>query len=255
MTACNRSIQTYFTLQTIKNSNYTNVQIIIVDDSTKDQISLDKLKIFDMHIELINIKNKFWVNPCINYNIGFKFIKGGKVIIQNAEVCHLGDVVNYVGNNVMDDKYYAFNILTIANMENNSKLHNIVPFNYDNFKEISKLCGSRYYGIWYQHHIHRNIYYHFMTACTKKTFDLFQGFDIDFALGVEYDDDQLVTDIKARGITLSNCPEHIIGIHQWHEQSASGSLSKNINNKILFDCKKKYYANNKTLLHLSTIKR
>lgn len=252
MTACNRSMQTYFTLKTIKESNHKNVQVIIVDDSSHDPILLDKLKTFDMHIELINIKNKYWVNPCINYNIGFKYVEGGKIIIQNAEVCHLGDVVGYVANNVMDKKYYAFNVMTIANMENNYKLHNISSFNYNKLQEISGLCGSRYYGIWYQHHQHRNAFFHFLTACTKSTFDTIKGFDIDYALGIDYDDAQLVFDINANDITCINVPGPNIGIHQWHEQSASGSLSNNINNKDLYYCKKKYYDDNKKLLQFTS---
>ena len=32
MTACNRSRQTYFTLQTIQNSSHKAIQVIIVDD-------------------------------------------------------------------------------------------------------------------------------------------------------------------------------------------------------------------------------
>jgi len=252
MTACNRSIQTYFTLKTIKESNHKNVQIIIVDDSTHDPILLDKLKSYDMHIELINIRNKYWVNPCINYNIGFQFIKGDKIIIQNAEVCHLGDVIDYVAKNVVDNNYYAFNVLTIANMENNYKLYNISPFNYNQFQEISELCGSRYYNIWYQHHIHRNAFFHFLTACTKSTFNIFKGFDIDYALGIDYDDAQLVSDIETCGITLKNIHEQIIGIHQWHTQTASGSLSNNFNNNVIYDCKKKYYNNNKKLLQFTS---
>jgi len=252
MTACNRSVQTYFTLKTIKESKHKNVQIIIVDDSTFDPVLLDNLKTFDMHIELINIKNKYWINPCINYNIGFQFIKGDKIIIQNAEVCHLGDVIDYVANNIIDNKYYVFNFLTIANMENNYKLHNILPFNYHKIQEISELCGSRYYGIWYQHHIHRNSYFHFLTACTKKTFDTIKGFDIDYALGIEYDDVQLVFDINSYNITFINVQEQILGVHQWHKQTASGSLSNNINNNVLYDCKKKYYNNNKKLLQFTS---
>ena len=39
MTVSNRSNQTYFTLQTIQNSSYKAIQLIIVDDSDKDPIT------------------------------------------------------------------------------------------------------------------------------------------------------------------------------------------------------------------------
>lgn len=254
MTACNRSIQTYFTLKTINNSEYKNVQVILIDDSTYDPVLPDKLKYFDTHVELISIKKKFWVNPCVNYNIGFKYVEGGKVIIQNAEVCHLGDVIKYTAENVVDNKYHVFNVTTISNMENNYKLYEIEPFVYNSLHRILPLCNSTYFGSWYQHHIYRNAFYHFLTACTKNTFDIFKGFDIDYALGIEYDDDQLVFDIRANGINFVNVPEQFMGIHQWHTQSASGSLSNNHNNRHIFEQKKNYYNNNKKLLSFVSFK-
>ena len=158
MTACNRSVQTYFTINTIANSSYKNVQVILVDDSTTDPVTIEKLQEYNIHIELINIKNKFWVNPCVNYNIGFKHIKGSKVIIQNAEVCHVGDVINYVVNNVNNDEYHAINVCALMNLSANSALYNIGDMEYSNYDKITDLCISW----WYQHSIHRNEYFHFL---------------------------------------------------------------------------------------------
>jgi glycosyltransferase involved in cell wall biosynthesis len=94
MTACNRSKQTYFTLQTIQNSSHKAIQIILVDDSDSDPIAKEELEKYPFYIDFISIKmqNKKWVNPVVNYNIGFEYIRGSKVVIQNAEVCHVGDV-------------------------------------------------------------------------------------------------------------------------------------------------------------------
>jgi glycosyltransferase involved in cell wall biosynthesis len=94
MTACNRSKQTYFTLQTIQNSSHKAIQIILVDDSDAEPITKEELEKYPFYIDFISIKmqNKKWVNPVVNYNIGFEYIRGSKVVIQNAEVCHVGDV-------------------------------------------------------------------------------------------------------------------------------------------------------------------
>jgi wyosine [tRNA(Phe)-imidazoG37] synthetase (radical SAM superfamily) len=43
MTACNRSKQTYFTLQSINNSSFKEIQIIIVDDSDVDPINKEEI--------------------------------------------------------------------------------------------------------------------------------------------------------------------------------------------------------------------
>lgn len=247
MTSCNRSVQTYFTLDTISRSSYTNVQIIIVDDSTNDPIIQTELQKYNMHIELINIKNKFWVNPCINYNIGFNCIRGSKVIIQNAEVCHIGDVLNYINEKVQDDEYHAFNVVALKNIDVNNLLYNIQNLTYDNYQEISKL-----FWMWYQHPNHRNVYFHFLVALSKKTLDKIGGFDIDYALGIDYDDADFVSSMMKNNIKMINTPETIFGIHQWHTQTLSGSHSQNVNNKDLYFCKERYYAENKQFLNLTS---
>ena len=80
MTSSNRSKQVYFTLKTIEKCSFKNIHVIIVDDSNIDPIKEDVINKFAFHIDLIFIRNenKNWVNPVVNYNIGFKFIKGIK---------------------------------------------------------------------------------------------------------------------------------------------------------------------------------
>ena len=123
MTTYNRSIQTYFTLQTIANSINKSIQIIIVDDSNNDLLNMDKLKSFGLCIYYIKTKNKFWFNPCVNYNLGFKYIRGDKIIIQNAEVCHIGDVVDYVSKNLKNNQYFVFDVAALPDMNANNCLY------------------------------------------------------------------------------------------------------------------------------------
>lgn len=247
MTACNRSVQTYFTIETISKSVYKNIQIILVDDSTNDFVSEEKLEEYGIHIDLIHIKNKFWVNPCINYNIGFKHIKGSKVIIQNAEVCHIGDVVNYVANNINNDTYHAVNVYSMREEHDNKLLYEIGDMIYDNHQKITFINGS-----WYQHPIHRNGYFHFLVALTKETLDKIGGFDIDYALGTSWDDDALVFKISNSNIKLTNVSDPVMGVHQWHSQTVSGHNSaNNFQNLHLYNCKRNYYNINNTFLNLS----
>jgi len=247
MTSCNRSIQTYFTIETISKSIYKNVQIILIDDSTNDFVSVEKLEQYDIHIELIHIKNKFWYNPCVNYNIGFKHIKGGTVIIQNAEVCHIGDVLNYVGNNINDDEYHAFNVYALNSINENKLLYEMNNTSYDNHQKIIQMRGT-----WYQHHIRRNAYFHFLVALTKKTLNKIGGFDIDYAYGNSWDDDALVFKIINNNIKLINVTNVGMGIHQWHPQSAVGYNSNTIANLDLYNRKREYYKINKAFLNLTS---
>ena len=125
MTTHNRPIQTLFTLKTFANSSYKNIQVILVDDHLQNQFVDQDLQSFGIYIDYIRIKNKFWINPCVNYNIGFKYIqkKSSKIIIQNAEVCHVGDVIKYVNDNLKDQIYFSFDVLNLNNMHNNEMMY------------------------------------------------------------------------------------------------------------------------------------
>lgn len=249
MTTCNRSKQTLFTIETISKSEFKNIQIIIVDDSTSDPINPKDLEQFNIHIELLQIKNKFWLNPCINYNLGFNFIKGNKVIIQNAEVCHIGDVITYINENLNNDnEYFVFDVGALSNLNNNENLYKIKDMVFNNKELILKLVS-----VWYQHHIINNRKLHFLTSMTKKTFDQIKGFDFDYCVGTCYDDDDFLfkimsSDIKINCISLN---EKIFGIHQWHESTPVSSIKNYKNNSQLLLIKKQYYNNNKKHLILT----
>lgn len=247
MTACNRSVQTYFTLKSISNSAYKNIQVILVDDSTTDPIVIDKLQEYNMHIELINIKNKFWINPGINYNIGFRHIRGGKVVIQNAEVCHSGDVISYVHEHVKDDEYHVFNVCALKDANANNELYKLENILYPNRDKIEKLAF-----MWYQHSLYRNGCYHFLTALTNKSFNKIKGFDIDMGIGVDFDDNAFIWKVQSTGIRLIHANVQVIGVHQWHTQTAAGSHSGNISNHHIYNCKLNYYTTYNNFLDLTS---
>ena len=212
MTSHERSKQVYFTLKTINDCNFKDIQVIIVDDSINDSIHIDKLKEYNIHIEFISINRhiKYWANPCINYNIGFKYIKGNKVIIQNGEVCYIGDVLEYI-RYILDDKYYVFDVKASSNFDTND----IIYSSYLNTDIYDKNIWSQ----WYQHFTERNVNYHFLTALTKKTFDKIGGFSYDYSFGSCYDDDDFLLKIQVNNITIVNVNHtmnYIGGIHLYH---------------------------------------
>ena len=106
---------------------------------------------------------------------------------------------------------------------------------------------------WYQHNKIWNKNLHFLTAMTKKSFDLIKGFDFDFCLGTCWDDDALVYNIKINKIkiiTISNDKEKVMGIHQWHYQTPSGYKFK-IHNDSLYKAKVSYYNKHKKYIDLT----
>ena len=221
MTSSNRSKQTYFNLKTLTTSCFKDIQVIILDDSSEDPINLDILKTYPFYIDFISINksNKEWHNPLVNYNIGFKFIKGSKVIIQNAEVCHIGDVLNFIHKNVYDNNYYVFDVKASLNYETNETIYNLPSYNLNNKDIFTK--EYLFMMPWYQH-VTNNRNFHFLTALTKTTFDMISEFSYDCTMGLSYDDDDLVLKIRSKNISFINIFNDVYnlgGIHLFHGYS------------------------------------
>ena len=255
MTSSNRSKQTYYTLDTIQRSAYKNVQVILVDDSTDDPIRIDKLDTYPFSIEFIVIDRdkKFWHNPCVNYNIGFKFIKGGNIIIQNAEVCHVGDVLSYIQPLFCDNHYFVFDVATCANYGANDTIYVSDTTTTDIYKQ------GHLFDIWYQSET-RNLKYHFMSALTRHTFEKMKGFSYDYAFGRSYDDDDLLLRIISnqdnRIVCCHHTTSHCGGIHLFHVRNSNTTgWDHGINgrelNDTLYNAKKKYVDKYKKYIEVS----
>jgi hypothetical protein len=240
MTACNRSKQTYFTLQTIQNSSHKEIQVIIIDDSDVDPIIKEELEKYPFYIDFISInkKNKNWVNPVINYNIGFQYINGSKVVIQNAEVCHVGDVLGYIGSQIVDDNYYVCDVRASKSLSTNDFIYNNKTETIDIYK------NNELFGIWYQG-IERLLNYHFLCGMTVETFNKVKNFSYDYTMGIAYDDDDFVLKIISNKINIINLfynEYNFGGIHLWHDSSLK---KKNVESNIsIYTRKNLYYKNN-----------
>jgi hypothetical protein len=250
MTASERSRQTYFTLQSISNSDYKDIHIILVDDSEMDPIDVNKLREYEFTFDFIKIKRdkKEWVNPCINYNIGFKFIKGGYVIIQNAEVCHIGKVIDYIINNIQNE-YLVFDVRGIMNYLMNEIVYKDGTNSINIFEK--EILYSTLWITWFQSKIHNDKKYHFLTACKRDIFNKIKEFSYDYTLGISYDDDDFVLKIDSLHIPIrsinhieSNCG----GIHLYHNTyNREISIIKTMNRDI-FENKYEYYNKNKVYI-------
>jgi hypothetical protein len=241
MTSSNRSKQVYFTLKTISNSLYKNIQIILVDDSNTDPIDINILKknSYEFYIDFIKInrENKNWHNPLVNYNIGFKFIQGGKIIIQNSEVCHIGDIIQFVNSSfITNNNYYVFDVKASANYDNNEIIYN------SDISTIDIYCKNLF-SLWYQSACN-NRKYHFLTSMTTETFKKINSFSYDYTMGSSYDDDDFLLKIISKKINIINIfhnEYNIGGIHLYHGISTNmWDREVELNNN-LFDKKTKIY--------------
>lgn len=252
MTSSDRSVQVYFTLETFKVSNYKNIHVVLVDDSTSDHLDTNMLASYDIHIDLIIIKSKCWLNPLVNYNIGFQYLKnGGKVIIQNGEVCHLGDVIQYVHLNHKKGDYLAFDVRNLPDFDEvlwlTSQKDRIGYHLFEEYLERQRRYNKHTHD-WYQHYENRNAYFHFLIAVDREDFNKIKGFDYDFTASPCYDDDQLVYHalevLKLNPVNVKNDEVKIIGVHQWHVHKFywNNEIASRIpRNQQLFEFKKNYH--------------
>jgi hypothetical protein len=246
MTSSNRSKQTYFTLDSIRRSQFKNVHIVLVDDSTDDPVRSEQLDTYPFTIDFIQINRskKIWANPCVNYNIGFRFVKGDSVIIQNAEVCHVGDVLAYLNErSLKDNTYYVMDVAASKDFTTNQQIYDTDLSTTDIFHK------SHLYHMWYQSAT-RNNKYHFLTALTRKTLEAFGGFSYDYTYGEGYDDDDMLLRVAAANISIVCChfPEAPCGgIHLFHNSSNFHQPS----NQPLFLAKQRYLNAYKTYVEVS----
>jgi len=245
MTSSNRSRQVNYTLQTIQKCLFKHIHVIIVDDSDTDPIIKEHINGYAFHIDLVYIltKNKNWINPVVNYNIGFKFIKGSKMIIQNAEVCYIGDILGWVSTNITDNNYYSFDVRAINSFENNEVIYNTANLTTDIY---NKNIYHTWEEGWYQGR-EKVSNYHFLIAITRNTFELIKNFSYDYTFGINFDDNDFLLKIKSKNIKIVNLFHDLYnlgGIHLYH--TSSYLKWKNIeSNSEIFNKKVEYYNLNK----------
>jgi hypothetical protein len=145
MAYINRKEQTILTL-TQFNFLYLNkydFEVIIVDDNSSPENDLSEIiHNYKFKIKLIKINKKTWINPVIAYNLGFTFIEGDIVILQNPEIFHCNDIIKIsIEKLENNNNYYTFQIFASPDFEHNEQIKNLQLHNtldyYANF--ISKI--------------------------------------------------------------------------------------------------------------------
>jgi hypothetical protein len=257
----NRKKQLFYTLKTIDKSSYKNIEIIIVDDCSDnpdDILNNSDFENLNMNIKLISIKKeeKTWINPCVGYNRGINESTGDIIILQNAEVCHIGDCINYVIDNLKSNDWLTFNCYGLNDFKDNEYIYSIndnkVIYEYINkiwlennytLKPGGNAAFTDKLGGWLNHYLFHFTAYHYFGAIFRN--DLFNkmngGFDADYANGICFDDNDFIKRLIYNNInfttnTFSESEPFVI--HLYHEKTKSLIENKdekwNIN-KIIYD--------------------
>jgi glycosyltransferase involved in cell wall biosynthesis len=210
----NRKEQCLLTLDSLELSSFKEgIEVIVVDDGSEDFHSLeDSIHAYTFAIRLIKVPRsvKTWRNPVVAYNIGIYHAVGEWVILQNPEVCHVGDICAHVST-LNKENYYAFTVIALAEEGYNSdvKRHGFKP----------SVLNTGIPVMFFQHPVYRPRALHFCTAVHRSKLDGVGGFNDAMMNGVDYDDDEFLTRIQRV------CKETIhlevpIAIHLWHPKMA-----------------------------------
>jgi GT2 family glycosyltransferase len=220
------------TLRSISKTEYSNYEVIIVDDASDEDQRLegyiDNLGI-DITLLRVDPQDKKHVNPCIPYNIGFSKAVGDIVIIQNPECYHKGDIISHASK-LRSNDYNVYHCYSLPQSETERLLSSsgyVVPL----LNRGASFNGDNGY---YTHGRLVPRPYHFCSAIFKSDLDSLGGFDERYAYASAYDDDELAVRIKRKGLKF-NYIESPMVLHQWHYHSNSNkpiktneSLFKNV---------------------------
>lgn len=233
------------TLKTIEKSKYKDiVEIIAVDDASNDDNRIDEFPdIVNLDLKVIRIEkdDKWWVNPSISFNIGFKYVNTDIIIFQNPECLHFGDIIDYTLNHIKENLYLNYACYSVdKNLTNDI---NSLDFNKDIImNDIEKIIfplnnkGISADGTtaWYNHSIYRSHKLHFCSSIMKKDLDELGGFDERYANGVGYDDNDLLLRIIRKKMNIQVIDKPFV-IHQFH-----GNTNYNENRELVIKNSKLY---------------
>ncbi|WP_162990030.1 glycosyltransferase family 2 protein [Chryseobacterium sp. 6424] len=238
------------TLLSIKHQQVDySFEVIAVDDGSDDEERLEDLVVEFPFLKVIRLEknNKWYHNSCIPFNIGFKAAKGDKIIIQNPECLHFGNILDYTDNHLDEQNYLSFGCFS---------LDEDITENYEKFSTeyLNKTISENSHTIekdgalgWYNHSVYRPKAYHFCTAISKKNLQQLHGFDERFAFGIAYDDDEFIERVRQK--LRVDFVDHVVAFHQNHYHPSSTSYQNRANIELLY--KKNAFLAKKRNMHLN----
>lgn len=221
----NRKEQIKNTLTRINNTYKNNLEVIIVDDNSKDEEKLfDIIDNFNYGIvyRIITREEKCnFINPCIVYNCGFALTKGEIIVIQNPECIHFTNILEEFEKLDFENTYYTIPVITSRDFQQNYQILLLMNQNISKENLIEYIEENNGPYTWLNHWIMRNTNYHFCSAISKKNLDKLEGFDENYGYNLWYDDDDLVYRI-GNLLKIEQLKNHL-AIHLYHLNSSIDS--------------------------------
>lgn len=215
MTYYDREPQLRKTLESFARYNPSLFEVIIVDDCSPEDLSLD----YPFETTVIKVKEKHWINSSVTHNIGFGLaLKSKIVVIQNPECYHRGDIFGFVRSNLTESNYLSFGCYSLACEEKVS----IQP------KDIAAKANGD--SGWYNHSRLRAAGYHFCSAISVSNLKKINGMDESFAMGYGYEDDYFLHQIRTLGLQLRIIDNPFV-VHQYHYDRPSFKADQDLFNR------------------------
>lgn len=215
MTYHERKVQLINTISSLHQYKGRDVVIIVVDDGSVEEPASELLLESGMFpANVLYVKNKTWVNPCVPFNMGFEVAMEYKpdiILIQNAECYHRGDIIAHAEKNLTESNYISYGCYSLPK-------DSLIPP-----AEI-KQKGASHDGddAWYNHPAHRPVGYHFCSAITAGNLRKLNGFDDRYAYGIGYDDVDFISRVRNMGLRVEITDDPFV-YHQWHYASKNNS--------------------------------
>lgn len=226
MTYFNRRAQLLKTLASIRYFGH-NPEIIVVDDASTERID----DITGITLIRIEPEDKWWVNTCMAFNIGFSHATGDVIIIQNSECAYTGDIIGYALKHLRKNDWMSFAAYSLDYTINFT--YDSVPLLREKILKEPQQHQRNHVG-WYNHSKYRPTGFHFCAAVFKSDLERIGGFDERYAMGIAFDDDDLILRIK-RGKMNVRIIDNPFVIHQKHERTPYGKLKDKYQiNKIVY---------------------
>jgi GT2 family glycosyltransferase len=207
------------TLESIAISKCKDFELVAVDDASKEEERIEDLVEQFPFMQVIRVepKDKWYYNSAMPFNMGIAKAKGDIIVLQNPECLHLQDILSYISAIVTDKNYVSISTYSIDEGFTefiDGYQDEFIDYLIYNFNEFPQLPVFHYLG-WYNHSIYRPVHFHFCAAMTRENMQKLGGFDERYAMGIGYDDNDLIDRINRLGLTKI-IADDVSVIHQWH---------------------------------------
>jgi glycosyltransferase involved in cell wall biosynthesis len=237
----NRKVLLLKTLQSISETAYKDIEVIIVDDASDPEHQLNDIVTnywFPIRLFVIKPEQRWWgKDPAVLCNLGFAASKSDIIILQNPECAYAGDILTDAANNCNGNMAisYACYSLDEVDTQTYTKKSSIEYFNQ--YVEEKQIRGR---SCWFNHCSFRPRGYVFCFAMTSHNWKIVGGVDTEYKDGIGFSDLDLLDRIWYAKIKI--CipdPSRPHVLHLYHPHTENSEFWEQMGrNKKVYDKKK-----------------